>query len=140
MPSPRTVRGEKEPRERRYAISCSSLALQEQNSSTRELKDSRMLQGARRRPLWISLGSIKVFEYLALPFARSTPFRNNQRQVALLLTSHRSLLTSYPPHLTGYSSRSLFSSNSLTIVQRYTDRSVNWRYFVISDWLSTLNP
>jgi hypothetical protein len=53
-----------------------------------------MLQGARRRPLWISLGSIKVFEYLALPFARSTPFRNNQRQVALLLTSHRSLLTS----------------------------------------------
>ena len=54
-----------------------------------------MLQGARCRPLWISLGSIKVFEYLASPFARSTPFRNNQRQVALLLTAHFLPLTSY---------------------------------------------
>ena len=52
-----------------------------------------MLQGARCRPLWISLGSIKVFEYLASPFARSTPFRNNQRQVALLLTAHFLRLT-----------------------------------------------
>ena len=39
----------------------------------------------------------------------------------LPLTSYLLPLTSDPRHLTGYSSRSLFSSNSFTIVQRYTD-------------------